>query len=160
MVTNNTFKACIERSKIPFCQQHPGYGLHSKAFGLGILLHVQQNDPGAFSKRQYCTIENFQEKSKYADLVLLISYPSILYRIVTGAPIRITGASTEATRNPGLLPDRATVYSQQLPQFIHLAMGLSPELLLPSQRQTSYTQITFSRVFHSTAQVDSQSLES
>ena len=48
-MTNNTlFKGCFERSKSLFCQQHPGYGLHSKAFGLGILLHVQQNDTGAF----------------------------------------------------------------------------------------------------------------
>ena len=38
---------------------YPGYGVHSKAFGLGILLHVQQNDVGAFSSAHICTIEDF-----------------------------------------------------------------------------------------------------
>ena len=40
MVTNDTFsKDCQEHFKIR-CQQHPGYGVHSKAFGLGICCNI------------------------------------------------------------------------------------------------------------------------
>ena len=49
IVKNDTISNnCQDRPKISYCQQHRGYGIHSKAFGLGILLHVHKNDPGAF----------------------------------------------------------------------------------------------------------------